>query len=315
MSFFKTLFGKSTPLVEDKAFTIDFEDALKRYIGVTDGDVAYEFKDKKGNVIPPSYAFEGAYNQWKEIQSVWDKRGVIFAALDSVYFNRIPKAQVIERFVIDRYPEKALQFAAANLNETDYTDPEVLASLAKCHFILLNFDESIALAQKALEQDGDNKKAKIALADSFHLTGQHEEAHQIYQQLLENSLRNEWKSDEINVLQLVDFKNDIIHSSVYAVALLSVPEADETIWNTVAEEFYYCPYFRSQHAFWSIRSGESLKGVVKLLATAQEFPWYRDAVVNAKSSILQFREQMQSDDLWENELQYLTEIMQKNNWN
>ena len=48
MSFFKTLFGKSTPLVEDKAFTIDFEDALKRYIGVTDGDVAYEFKDKKG---------------------------------------------------------------------------------------------------------------------------------------------------------------------------------------------------------------------------------------------------------------------------
>ncbi|WP_347066685.1 tetratricopeptide repeat protein [Flavobacterium sp. WV_118_3] len=198
MSFFKTLFGKSTPLVEDKAFTIDFEDALKRYIGVTDGDVAYEFKDKKGNVIPPSYAFEGAYNQWKEIQSVWDKRGVIFAALDSVYFHRIPKAQVIERFVIDRYPEKALQFAAANLNETDYTDPEVLASLAKCHFILLNFDESIALAQKALEQDGDNKKAKIALADSFHLTGQHEEAHQIYQQLLENSLRNEWKSDEID---------------------------------------------------------------------------------------------------------------------
>ncbi|THF48486.1 hypothetical protein E6C50_14480 [Flavobacterium supellecticarium] len=315
MSFFKTLFGKSTPIAEDKAFTIDFEDALKRYIGVTNGDVAYEFKDKRGNVIPPSYAFEGAYNQWKEIQSVWDKRGVIFAALDSVYFHRIPKAQVIERFVIDRYPEKALQFAAANLNEADYTDPEALASLAKCHFILLNFDESIALAQKALEQDGDNKKAKIALANSFHLTGQHEKAHQIYQQLLENSLRNEWKSDEINVLQLVDFKNDIIHSSVYAVALLSVPEADETIWNTVAEEFYYCPYFRSQHAFWYIRSGESLKGVVKLLATAQEFPWYRDAVVNAKSSILQFREQMQSDDLWENELQYLTEIMQKNNWN
>jgi len=315
MSFFKGLFGKSTPIVEDKAFTVDFEDALKRYIGVTGGDLVYEFKDKNGNIIPPSHAFEGAYNQWKGIQSTWDKRGVIFAALDSIYFNRIPKAQVIERFVIDRYPEKALQFAASNLNETDYTDPEVLASLAKCHFILLHFDESIALAQKALALDENNKKAKIALADSLHFTGKHQEAHEIYETLLKNSLLNEWKSDEINVLQLVDFKNDIINSSVYAVALLSVPEADETIWNAVAEEFYYSPYFRSQHAFWYIRSGESLKGVVKLLATAQEFPWYRDAVVNAQNSILQFREQTQSDDLWENELHYLTEIMQKNNWN
>lgn len=314
MSFFKNLFGKNTIPIEDKAFTIDFEDALKRYIGVTDGKVDYEFKDKNGTIIPPSYAFKGTYNQWKEIVSAWDKRSVIFAALDEIYLSKIPVHQIIERFVMDRYPEKALLFADSFAKENEYNNPDFLASLSKCYFILSQFEKSIDLAQKALALDANNKKAKIAMADSLHLTNRHVEAHQMYNELLKASKLNDWKKDEINITELVDFHNDIVHSSVYAAGLLSDGKADEITWNKVAEEFYYCPYFRSQHAFWFLKNGENLKAVAKLLTTAQEFPWFQDAVVNAKSVILQFREQMQSDDLWEDELRYLSEIIKKNNW-
>ncbi|PPK92520.1 hypothetical protein LY01_02921 [Nonlabens xylanidelens] len=310
---FGKLFGRNK-IVEDKEFTLDFEDALKRYVGVTNGRVEYEFEDKKGKVIPPSFAFEETYNEWKTIQSVWDKRSVIFDALDEIYLNKIPKEQIIERFVIDRYPEKALSFSDKYLTEEDLNNPKVLASLAKCQFILSNFDKSIELAEKALNLEKENKKAQIALADSLHLTNNHDKAHEIYQQILKNSKLKDWNKENIDVIEIIDYNNDILNSSVYAVGLLSNAETDENTWNKASEEFYHCPYFRSQHAFWLLKNDEALKGMAKLISTTQEFPWYKDAVVNAKSGILQMREQMNSNDLWKSELTYLTQIIEKNNW-
>ena len=310
---FNNLFGKKK-FEEDKAFTADFNDALKRYIGVPQGEIEYTFKDKKGRVIPPSYAFEGAYNEWKTIQSVWDRRSVIFSALDDIYLSKIPKAQIIERFVIDRYPEKALMFNNEFAKDQDLKDPDYLASLAKCHFFLTKLDECIDLANQALAIDKDHKKAQIALADALHLQNKHDEAHKIYEEILKSSKLNTWGKDEINVIEIIDFNNDILNSSVYAAGLLSNEATDETTWDKASEEFYHCPYFRSRHAFWLLDKGESLKGMAKLLTCAQEFPWFKDAVINAKSGILQFREQMGSDDLWENELNYLNEVIKVKEW-
>ncbi|WP_298419659.1 tetratricopeptide repeat protein [uncultured Kordia sp.] len=310
---FGNLFGRKR-IIEDKEFTADFDDALKRYIGVTEGRVEYKFKDKKGNVIPPSFAFEETYNEWKTIQSVWDKRSVIFSALDEIYLSKIPKDQIIERFVIDRYPEKALMFSEKYITEEDFNDDKVLASLSKCHFFLSNYDKSIELAQKAIQLNEENKKAQIALADSLHMTNQHDKAHEIYETILSTSKLKDWDKGEINIVEIIDYNNDILNSPVYAVGLLSNEETDEATWDKAAEEFYHCPFFRSQHAFWLLKNKESLKGMAKLISTTQEFPWYKDAVVNVKSGILQFREQMGSSDLWEKELKYVSEIIEKNNW-
>lgn len=310
---FRNLFGKKK-IIEDKEFTLDFNDALKRYVGVSEGKVEYEFKDKKGNVIPPSYAFEGTYNEWKSIQSVWDRRSVIYSALDEIYMSKIPKEQIIERFVIDRYAEKALMFSEKFSNEDDLKNADFLASLSKCHFFLSNYDKSEELAKQALEIESDNKKAQIVLADTLHLANKHNEAHKIYQSIMENSKLKDWDKEEINVIEIIDFNNDILNSSVYAVGLLSNSETDETTWNRAAEEFYHCPYFRSQQAFWLLKNEETLKGMAKLISCTQEFPRYKDAIINAKSGILQFREQMNSNDLWEDELNYLSEIIEKNNW-
>ena len=310
---FGKLFGRKK-IVEDKNFTLDFEDALKRYIGISKGKVEYEFKDEDGYVMPPSYAFQETYNEWKNIQSIWDRRGVIFSALDTIYLKKLPKEQIIERFVIDRYPEKALLFSEKFLSNEDFENPEILASLSKCHFVLSNFEKSIDIARKALKLDENNKKAQIALADSLHLTGKHDEAHDIYSRILENSKLKDNNKESINIIELVGYNNDILNSSVYAISILSNSEVDENIWNNVAGEFYFCPYFRSQHAFWLIKNNETPKGMAKLISTTQEFPWYKDAVINAKSGILQMREQMNSNNLWENELIYLEHIINKNNW-
>ena len=311
---FGKLFGKKEVIEEDKAFTLDFEDALKRYMGTPGGTLNYEFHDKKGNVVPPSHAFIGAYNQWKNIQSVWDKRSVIFSALDEVYLNEIPLAQVIERLVVDRYPIKALGFVDQHHVDSDFENPEFLASLSKCYFFLSSYEKSIQLANDALKIDKENKKAQIALADSLHLLNKHTEAHEIYQTILRDSKVKDWQGDSISVVEIIDFNNDILNSSVYAVGLLSNEKTDEATWNKVAEEFYHCPYFRSQHAFWLLKNDESLKGMAKLISTTQEFPWFKDAIINAKSGILQFREQMKSEDLWEEELVYLTGHIEKNEW-
>lgn len=311
---FNNLFNKKKSVVEDKEFTFDFEDALKRYLGAHDEKVEYEFEDENGRIIPPSHAFKDVYNEWKTVQSVWDKRGVIFSGLDSIYLKELPKEQIIERFVIDRYPQKALFFVSEYSDKEDFQNPKFLASLAKCYFFLSDYDKSIEFANKALATESDNKKALIVLADSLHLKNQHNESHQIYDQILEKSKLKNWKNESVSIIELIGFSNNILNSSVYAVGLLSNNEVDENTWNKIAEEFYYCPYFRSQHAFWLLKKGESLKGMAKLLSTTQEFPWYKDAVIKAKSGIMQMREQMNSKSLWEEELKYLSDIIDEKNW-
>ncbi|MCC7454320.1 MAG: tetratricopeptide repeat protein [Crocinitomix sp.] len=310
---FGNLFGRNK-IIEDKEFTSDFNNAFKRYVGDNESSFQFEFKNKKGEVIPPSHAFIEAYQEWKTIQSVWDRRSVIFSAIDGIYFNKLSRGQVIERYVIDRYPERALVYNEKYSTEEDFTDANLLATLSRCHFILSNYEKSIELAEKALEIEKENKKAQIALADALHLTNHHDKAHEIYERILKNSKLKDWKNDSINVIEVIDFNNDILNSSIYAVGLLSNEKTDESTWDRASEEFYHCPYFRTQHAFWLLKKEKSLKGMAKLIITTQEFPWYKDAIVNAKSGILQMREQMNTNDLWESELTYLNEIINKNNW-
>jgi hypothetical protein len=102
---------------------------------------------------------------------------------------------------------------------------------------------------------------------------------------------------------------------VYAVSLLSSSnEINEGMWNKVASEFYHCPYFRSQHAYWLFEQKENLKGLAELTAITIDFPWYKDAVINTKQAILQFREQANSNDMWEGELLHVNELIETNNW-
>lgn len=311
MGFLKSFFGGKKEIVDDPAFTADFYASLKRYLCLKkDEHIEFEFKDKRGHIIPTTQAFEDTYLQWKNIHSPWDRQSVIFDAIDKQYFHRLEKWQVIERYVIDRYPNKAIEFAMKHADEQDFDNPDFLTSMAKCFFVLSKYEKGIEYARKAVEIN-DKKEAKIILADLLHLSNNHEEAHRLYDEVLKSFSLKGNSEEKISILQVVGYEYDVLNSSVYAVALLN---DDEDSWNEVAKEFYYCPYFRSQHAFWLLNQGENLKGIAKLVSLSQEFPTYQEGVVNAHSSILQFRKQIGNDDIWEEELAYLIKIMNHNNW-
>lgn len=314
MGFFKSIFGSKKEVADDPLFAADFYAALKRYLCLKkDDSIAFEFKDKKGNIIPCTQAFEDTYIKWKDIISPWDRRSVIFEAIDKLYFHRLEKWQVIERYVIDRYPDKAIAFIKKYADEHDFNNPDFLTSLAKCFFVISKYEKGIEYARKAVEID-DKKEAKVILADLLHLSNNHEEAHKLYKEVLNTSPLKDYNEEKIAILQIVGYENDVLNSSVYAVALLNNDAANQDSWNEVAKEFYYCPYFRCQHAFWLLSKGENLKGIAKLVSLSQEFPAYEEGVVNAHSTILQFRKQTGNENLWEEELAYLTKIMNHNNW-
>ncbi|KAB8152938.1 hypothetical protein EZY14_011145 [Kordia sp. TARA_039_SRF] len=320
MSFFKKLFGsqkntqKSTP-TEDKAFTEFFEDTLSRYLQDPEREMEFEFTAPDGTILPPSVAFVGAYEEWKNIQSVWDQRSVLYRSLDEKYAQILEKWQFLERFIVDRYPATGVKLVQEKATDKDMEDVEFLTSTARCYFFLSDYETAHEYILKALKIDSKHKRARIALADILHLKGEHEESHKLYHEILEESdIKKIEDNGEIYLLDIVSFHGQQLHSSVYAVSLLSDERIEEDMWNAVAEEFYHCPYFRTQHAYWLLNNGENLKGVAKLLTTSQEFPEHKPAVINAHSTILQIREQMNTTDLWEEDVQRLTKIIEKRGW-
>lgn len=319
MSFFKSLLGKKEEnnSNEDKEFTAAFEDALRRYMGAPASKVSkleYSFKDRAGNVIPPSVAFEETYNEWKKISSIWDKRSVIYHALDSVYLNQMPRAQVIERLVIDRYPLKGKNLIENEPAAEDENDAEFLTAAARCYFFLTEYDKSLDYAKKALAINPSSKRAKLVMADVLHVLDKTNEAHNLYDSVMNESNLKDTNMQEISIYDLVSFDNDIINSSVYAIGLLSNVETNKETWDLVAGEFYHCPYFRHEHSVWLFRQDESTEGAVKLLTLVREYPSFKQAVLNAHSVILQFRHQTNTPDLWEEDFKYINSVIDRKGW-
>ena len=315
MSFLKSLFGKKQKYIDDQEFTDFFNDAVSRYFCDPEGKMKIVTTDDADIVVPPSHLYNDAYEEWKTIQSVWDRRTVVYNVLDKVCLKHLDKWQLIERLTIDRRPDHAARFIEEQGSADDFKNADFLTSAARCYFYLSSYEKAIQYARAALEMIASHKRARLILADALHLTGDHDTAHRIYKEVLSESNLKETTRTAIGLDEIVDFHNDIVHSSVYAVALLNDSgEIDEGMWIKVATEFYHCPYFRSQHAYWLFGRKEHLKGLAKLIAISTEFPWFRDAIVNGKKAILQFREQTRSSDFAEEELAYMDHLIEKNNW-
>jgi hypothetical protein len=314
MGILDSIFGGKKEYVEDKDFTVACQDAFSRYMSIPGAVPEFEFKDKKGNILPLSVAFSDTYEEWKTIRSTWDKRGVIYAAFDKICLDHMHKWQIIERYTIDRYPQKAMKFVRENCSTDDFKNIRFATALSKCLMMASIYDMAKEYAETALGADLENREAKLILADLLHLTNQHEEAHRLYAELLKDGTMDKYKDKTLTIFDIVNFENQIMHSSVYAISLLTGSGADEAMWDKVAEEFYYCPYFRSQHAYYYIGKQENLKGLAKLVSVSQEFPAFQDGVVNAYSVIKQFQKQLNDDTFMLEDEQYLKKIMEAKNW-
>jgi tetratricopeptide (TPR) repeat protein len=317
MSFLKKIFGKTEQISEStldteiERFQKEFIGTVPRYISTPKASVDLRARHHETNeVIPFAIAFPEQFETWKTVKSLADRRGIIYSILDSSIGNQLKIWQVIERFIDDRYPEKALSIATNNRTEEDLLSADYWVSVAKAHFVLTNYSEAETNALKALEIEKINKRAKIVLADIYHFTNKLNEAHEIYNSILKELLPKD-KGVNLPIVELLGFDGNILNSPIYASSWLKADKnMNEETWNWAGEEFYYSPHFRSQHAYHLIEKKEHHKGFVKLLNLSKEMPWFKESVINSYNLIgqLNIEGRMQEEKI------RLKSIIDKNNW-
>jgi hypothetical protein len=295
----------------EEAFEREFQATVPRYLSRPGVNADLTLRNRETDeVISFAAAFTEQFETWKTIQSLPDRRGLIYSILDNIMGNDLKLWQIIERFIDDRYPKRALEIANAHADENDKYSADYWAAVAKANLVLTDYAEAEKSANNALLLDAGNNRAKIVLADVFHITGKTEAAHALYNEVLKDRLP---RTEEISLsfTQLVGFDGNILPSPLYALDWLqSHPDTDDDTWDNTSDEFYYSPHFRAQHAYYLLKQKEAMKGFVKLFTLAKEMPWYKEAIINSWHLMHQLglAENMPEGKAW------LESIMESNKW-
>lgn len=294
------------------SFEKEFQATIPRYLSKPGIDVDLKMRHKETNEIMPfAEAFPEQFANWQTIQSLYDRRSFIYSILDNIMGKDLQLWQIIERFTDDRYPQRAVDTAKTHADATDLNSADYWAALAKANFILTHTTEATKNAQQALSLDANHHRAKIVLADIYHATGNTSAAHELYNEVLKDRLP---KTQELSLTfaQLVGFDGNILSSPFYALDWLQAhPDTNIDTWNWANDEFYYSPHFRTQFAYYLLKEKETMKGLVKLFALAQEMPWFKEAVINSWHLI----NQLGMAGNMEKAYAWLQSVMENNQWN
>ncbi len=297
---------------DEQRFEVEFLATIPRYLSIPKAQVEYEIRSEQSNrLLLMAEAFPEQFDAWKTAVTIAEKRRIIYAALDDKFLTQLELWQVMERFTKDCSPEKALLIASENSTINDMVSADYWASLANANFILTNYSQAEANSFKALEIDPTNKRGKIALADIYHINEKYNEAHEIYNKILEKELGFN-KKKNLNISELVGFDADILNSPIYAYSwFTNDTQIDQDTWKIAYEEdFYYSPHFRFQYAHYLLRINEKKRCFLELLDLSDEMPWFKDGVLNAYNLIHQFR----LEDQLEDDKARLQKLIQQNNW-
>ncbi|MCP2025581.1 hypothetical protein L1276_000721 [Flavobacterium sp. HSC-32F16] len=285
-------------------FKIELYDSLNRYYSTPDFNPSLNLKDENGITFKEHEAFNSTFEEWKEIRSVWDRRSVLFSLWDSSEINKINKWQVIERFVKDRYGLKAIDFQKNNIASTDFENIRLLVSLSKLYRVMNSYENALHYAKYAYESRPDIDIIKVEYATVLHLSSNEDDkakSHDLMNEVIENRI----KGDERNNIPLLNyfvFSKDYIDSSVFASIFLAAGNCDLETWDKLAEEYYWCPNFRYEHAAFLSKNGESLRAIAKLNSLANEFPWFTKGVLANIDAIKQFRSLSNDPDFMSKEM-------------
>lgn len=251
------------------------------------------------------------FNQWLQIKSGADRRGIIYKLLDEYLWDKLSNWQKMERFNDDRYPGKALQLANNLESDKDHGDVDFWNALARTNVILNRYKEAEECCQRAMALDSSSIRTKRIYADTLHCMGQHKEAHALYEEILHLKMPK-GEHITIDLEDLLGFNGDILNSPIYAFSWLKSDErVGEDMWEWATYEFFYSPQFRCEHAYLLVQRGEHMKALAKLVSLADEMPWVKEAVVNVVSMFDQLG--INSPEMLAKKQQY-EQIMQQNNW-
>lgn len=284
-------------------FNLEITEAFKRYHCDPTLEVNIEVEDEKGNALTAHQAYNELFKEWKEIQSKWDRMSIFYRFWDQSQFEELEHWQVIERFVKDRYPKKALLYFEKNMSDRRNFSKEELISLSKLHRVLLDNLTAKEYIETAYKNYPDDDAVKVEYATVLHIIGNHSEkehSHEVFHEVFDKKIQ---QNDTSSVFDCFKFSEGYTDSSIFAMVYLINTEADNDAWDNVAEEYYYCPVFRYEHAVQLSQSENPMRALAKLTSLSQEFPWFRTAVESTIGNIKSVRKQLDNPDFMEKELQ------------
>src|SRR5688572_16511267 len=98
--------SSSPAVTPEEAFEREFQSTIPRYLSKPGVNVDLKMRHKETNEIMTfAEAFAEQFENWKTIQSLSDRRGLIYSILDNIMGNDLKLWQIIERFTNDRYPQ------------------------------------------------------------------------------------------------------------------------------------------------------------------------------------------------------------------
>lgn len=266
---------------KELAFLEEVRIATIRYFGSANATLS--LKSKTGEPMDFIQAFPNIYSKCDQIKSPWDRRSLMYTKFDELFSNSIAQYVYAERLIDDRQTQKALEILnkikVPSINSHIY-----YAVFAKAFVVLGNYELAIEKAKKALEEKSNYIKAKIILADAYYLSGQTDEARNIYDlhmnKYFEESVNQ--ANGKVNIVKLFGVEEEKVNSPIAAVEFLKYNNLPEEAWIFMEDEFYYSPYFRCQYAYWILESKKEIQPAFeKLLTLFKEMPWVKEAAINA----------------------------------
>lgn len=295
----------TSPFINEEGNHFDHEmtESFRRYYSDPQLDINIEIKNDQGNIHPPHQAYKELFSEWTGIQSKWDRMSLLYSFWDQSQFDKLEDWQVIERFVKDRYPKKAQQYFDKKMSDKRHFTTEELVSLSKLHRVLLDNPTAKEYIETAYHNTPEEDAVKVEYATVLHIIGNHSEkelSHQLFHEVLDKKIQQD---DTKSVFDCFKFSEGYTDSSIFAMLYLMNTEADDTTWDYVAEEYYYCPVFRYEHAVHLSQSETPIRALAKLTSLSQEFPWFKTALESTIGNIKSMRRQLNNPDFMEKELQ------------
>lgn len=324
MSFFKKLFGKGTPQEPEnqpnttqktaktsesqnpqhEQFKEELYHSLQRYYYTPGFTVELNLTDSNGRQYKEHEAFNATFSEWQGIRSFWDRMGIFYDLWDQTERKNLAKWQVMQRYINDRYALKALDFFKENVTQEDYMDIRLPVAVSKMNRSLDNFETAKYYAQAAYELRPDLDIVKVELATVLHLSDSpedREKGHALMNEVLEKKIKD-YNGTEVSLLEFFMFGEGYIDSSVFAAMFLHVGEANLDNWDIMADEYYYCPHFRYEHAIVLHKNNDTMRMLAKLDSLCNEFPWFKKAVNTYIDAVQSVRKTMGNPDFMKNEL-------------
>ncbi|WP_227498517.1 M48 family metallopeptidase [Synechococcus sp. PCC 7336] len=267
--------------------------------------------------LQPHEALPTCFEEWKTIQSLWDRRSLFYTAIYQMARHHLKPWQIANYLTEDRRPVNALSILQKvtrdDLTEDDYAPH--CAALAKTLMALTYYEESLEWAQRASQAAPQNSYFQVLLADAYSFCGYDNEAGEIYQKCVATVPSSFTEPVTEIFSNFFSRETGAVPSPILALQIankLTGVQQYKEFWMLAEDEFYDSPFFRMQHAYYLAEMGFLKECFAKLYALVQEMPWLREASMNL---MILFEHFNQLGSEFNPELQaQLKQTIQKNDW-